>query len=35
VTSGLFHIWPVVVPLVKEARRTVAAMVRFLDRELA
>jgi monoterpene epsilon-lactone hydrolase len=34
-TSGLFHIWPVLVPLLSEARETVTNLVRFLDHELA
>ncbi len=34
-TSGLFHIWPVLVPLLREARATVGNVVRFLDHELA
>jgi monoterpene epsilon-lactone hydrolase len=33
--AGLFHIWPVLVPYLKEARTTVSQIVRFLDRELA
>lgn len=34
-TTGLFHVWPVLVPYLREARRTVAEVVAFLDRELA
>jgi len=34
-TSGLFHIWPVLVPMLREARETVGNIVRFLDHELA
>jgi len=34
-STGLFHIWPVVVPVLREARVTVGNVVRFLDRELA
>ncbi len=34
-TTGLFHIWPVLVPYLREARGTVAEVVAFLDRELA
>lgn len=34
-TTGLFHIWPVTVPYVREARQTVAEIVAFLDRTLA
>ncbi len=33
-TTGLFHIWPIVVPYVPEARRTVAEAVDFLDSAL-
>lgn len=33
--TGLFHVWPALVPLVPEARHTVADVVTFLDRELA
>ncbi len=33
--SGLFHVWPITVPYVREARRTIADVVSFLDRELA
>ena len=33
-TEGLFHIWPVLVPFVREARRTVAEVDGFLDRTL-
>lgn len=33
--TGLLHIWPVLVPYVREARATVAEAVAFLDRELA
>ena len=33
-TEGLSHIWPVLVPFVREARRTVAEVVGFLDRTL-
>ena len=33
-TKGLFHIWPVFVPFVREARRTVSDVVRFLDSTL-
>jgi epsilon-lactone hydrolase len=33
--TGLFHIWPFMVPFVPEARRTVAEVLAFLDRELA
>lgn len=32
--DGLFHVWPVMVPYLKEARATVAEMVAFLDRHL-
>lgn len=31
----LFHVWPVVVPYLREARRSVAEVVAFLDGELA
>lgn len=34
-STGLLHIWPVLVPYVREARATVAEAVAFLDRELA
>lgn len=34
-TTGLFHIWPVLVPILREARATASNVVRFLDRELA
>jgi len=33
-TQGLFHIWPVFVPFVRESRRTVSDVVRFLDSTL-
>jgi acetyl esterase/lipase len=33
--TGLFHVWPALVPFVREARATVAELVAFLDRELA
>ncbi len=33
--TGLFHIWPALVPFVPEARRTVSEVVTFLDHELA
>jgi len=33
--QGLFHIWPVFTPFVKESRDTVAKIVAFLRRELA
>ncbi|MGK2928983.1 MAG: alpha/beta hydrolase [Acidimicrobiales bacterium] len=32
---GLFHVWPVLVPILPEARATVNQAVAFLDRELA
>lgn len=32
---GLFHVWPALVPILPEARTTVARAVAFLDRELA
>lgn len=34
-TSGLFHIWPIHVPYLREARATVADVIAFLDRKLA
>ena len=34
-SAGLFHVWPITVPYVREARRTAAYVVRFLDHELA
>jgi acetyl esterase/lipase len=34
-TTGLFHVWPITVPYVREARQTLAAVVSFLDHELA
>ena len=33
--SGLFHAWPMTAPYVREARRTLADVVTFLDHELA
>ena len=33
-TTGLFHVWPVFVPVLPEARETVTEIVEFLDREL-
>ena len=33
--SGLFHVWPVMVPYFPEARQTVNEMVAFLDRHLS
>ncbi len=34
-STGLFHVWPIVVPVLREARETVADIVAFLDAELA
>lgn len=34
-TAGLLHVWPILVPYLREARATVADAVHFLDRELA
>jgi len=33
-TTGLFHVWPVLVPFLPEARRTVREIIVFLDAEL-
>jgi acetyl esterase/lipase len=32
--SGLFHVWPVAVPILAEARETVGEMLAFLDKRL-
>ena len=32
---GLFHVWPIVVPFLAEARSTLAEIITFLDEELA
>ncbi len=33
-TTGLFHVWPILVPFLPEARRTVRDIIAFLDTEL-
>jgi monoterpene epsilon-lactone hydrolase len=34
-SSGLFHVWPMLVPYLPEARSTVSEVIAFLDAELA
>jgi len=34
-TTGLFHVWPILVPFLPEARRTVTDIIAFLDAELS
>ena len=33
-TTGLFHVWPILVPFLPEARRTATDIIAFLDAEL-
>ena len=33
-TTGLFHVWPILVPFLPEARRTVTDIIAFLDARL-